>query len=475
MEVTAKELIRRYVFEACEAGSSPDPRESAHAFALDLKTRGLIEVAVRTARRYVRFAVQDYIESASDADPAIIGEIQHRFSYDEVADLYSFWPPGARRAFAVEGEHIRAMKRQYSNPPMGDGLTMNHVAQAWGISRDVFAFIKRELGWTKDQDEFTSEEHLSRTALEMLRDREMRSRGALHRLSAKKQHEQVKADAAKWRAFRESILDEVRAGFASPVQLGELARNDGDRMLVLSPSDLHIGKRGLDDELCDTYGAVLDTTRELAAMGVEAGATRGVLVLGNDWGHVDTPARTTTAGTPQDSASLRRVVRESVRTARDLVVEAARWFQELELLVIPSNHSKAGDLWMVEVLAALFGDVEGISASVSTAERQYRRFGVNLLGFEHGDGAKEGDLGAIMARERACDWGSSLYRYWHIGHMHHLRERDVGGAVVCMAPSLATTDRWHDKKGYLLSQRANVGYLYDAQAGQVARYLRNYG
>lgn len=477
-----KEVIRDHVFAACEAwrnrdpGEWPDPRNSAADFARYLIAEGLTGCPLPSASRYVRFALQDWHESITAETPSIIGNVERRYSHDEENDLYSFWPPGQRRPFAISGEDIRAMKRQYSNPPMGEGLTVNQLCQAWGLSRDLFVFIKRELGWTHDQDEFTAEEHASQTAQEMLRDREMRSRGELHRAAAKAQHERVKADAAKWRRFHDSILEEVRDSLAAPIRLGELALpSDGsNRLAIISPSDLHIGKLDINDRPADTYNAVIETTREIAAMASDAGARRAVLLLGNDWGHVDTPARTTTRGTPQDSQSLRRVVRESVVTARDLVLEVVRWFDEVELRVVPSNHSKTGDLWMVEVLAAMFSDHHGIVAHMDTSERQYMRHGCSLIGFEHGDGAKEADLGAIMAREMPQDWGQTTYRYWHIGHMHHLRERDVGGAVVCMAPSLSTTDRWHDKNGYLLSQRANVGYLYDEYDGQIARYVRNY-
>ena len=238
MGLSKREHIRELVFAALDEGTLPNPRASAQDYARHLIDAGETDCPQPSAARYVRMSVQDYDEAPEEDAPSILSDIQHRSSHDEENDVYSFWPPGNRRPFQIAGSDLRQMKRQYSNPPMGEGLTINALCQAWGLPRDVFKFIARERGWTHDQDEFTSEEHAGQTTAELLRDREMRSRGELHRAAAKQQHAQVKADAAKWRAFHDSILDEVRSSLSAPVQLGELgvlSFGGNERMMVLSP------------------------------------------------------------------------------------------------------------------------------------------------------------------------------------------------------------------------------------------------
>lgn len=471
--MTKKETIRKLVFAVLDGEmDGPDPRECTGTFSDWLTDNGHCDGPKPSNRRYVRFAVQDWRE-AQEESRGILNDLSTRVHYDEESDAYRFWPPGHRRAFAISGDNIREMKRQYSNPPMGEGLSINQLCQAWGLSRDDFVFIKRELHWTHDQDEFTDEEHESRTSQEMLRDRVMRSRGQLHRDAARRDLKQAKEDAAKWRAFAETVLDDLREAWGDPCDVPR-CRPRGRELAVFSPADLHIGKLGIHGYTPEAaHDAVMRTTVALAEDVLARGCDAAQLVLGNDWMHIDTPGKTTTRGTPQDSAPLRDCIRASVRTSRAVVEHLRRSFGGVTVRVVPSNHDQHASFWLVEVLAAYYAGCEDVDVIETTAERQYQRFGRNLLGFEHGDGAKESELPLLMAREAKTDWSQTDWRYWHTGHLHHLKEVDRG-VVICQAPSLSGHDRWHDKKGYVTAERANVAYVYDQEAGQVARLLRRY-
>jgi hypothetical protein len=111
--------------------------------------------------------------------------------------------------------------------------------------------------------------------------------------------------------------------------------------------------------------------------------------------------------------------------------------------------------------------------------RKYVSYGINLLGFTHGNEEKHGDLPTLMAQEAAGLWREDQHREWHLGHYHkkkqltHNPQDTQGGTRVQVLPSLSGTDAWHYRKGYVKTLRAAEAYLWNYTNGYSGHFSVN--
>lgn len=264
-----------------------------------------------------------------------------------------------------------------------------------------------------------------------------------------------------------------------------IKRGEHRRLLECSIFDLHFGKASWFEETGQTYNMdiaerlFLSTIEQMAQMGEDEGVERFILVAGNDLGHVDNLQSTTTAGTPQDNDGHWR---EHFRRIRHMVKRGILRLHEVapvDVLIVPGNHFRQSAYALGEALEDWFWNTDTVTVDNSPRERKYYRYGVNLLGFTHGNEEKTNDLPLIMANEAKAHWSDTYYREWHIGHYHKKRETrflpvdEHGGIRVRVIPSLCATDRWHYMKGYVGNVRSAEAYLWDYDAGLVAQYSVN--
>jgi hypothetical protein len=254
----------------------------------------------------------------------------------------------------------------------------------------------------------------------------------------------------------------------------------GSRLLVLHPTDLHIGKAGADgkgsDEMVKAFWKGLS---QLVFRGLKVGVDRIVSTIGNDWFHIDTLSRTTTRGTPQDTD---RDAFGVVQLGYALAFEYVEWLRAMRLpvdiVVVSSNHDAFAMLGLGHALALRYADVPEVTIHHTAKARQYLSFGKNLLGFTHGHQAKPQNLPRHMADEVPRLWADCPFRYWITGHLHHARHKadlevDSHGVHILQGPSISLTDRWHENEGWTLAQKALVAYTFNADNGHEDRMFCN--
>lgn len=288
------------------------------------------------------------------------------------------------------------------------------------------------------------------------------------------------------------------------IELPERFDEAAGYMLVLDPSDVHIGKLSVASETGHTYDASIAEHRlftgckALIDDAAKVGASHVLLVIGNDISHIDTPRRTSTAGTPQDTDGSIFTIFRAARNAYARVIRyALECGKGVQIVHVPSNHDWVLGYCIAETIAALFADHPNVTASeyaISERHRKYVRFGKNLLGFTHGDGARESDLPQIMMQEARPHMAECLHRYWYVHHYHHkikkalgirpmAREKDHiamtvihGGAGAMEGDNVAVEyvrspsppDGWHDRNGYL-NRQAVEAFIHCPERGQIRR------
>ena len=119
----------------------------------------------------------------------------------------------------------------------------------------------------------------------------------------------VKKDTISYSEVRKELLEELD-NYSPTYKNIERKKSLDPHCLVIDPADIHIGK------LCTSFESGEDYNTQIAVARVIEGV-QGILdkasgfnidkivfIGGNDVLHIDTPKRTTTAGTPQDTDGM---------------------------------------------------------------------------------------------------------------------------------------------------------------------------
>ena len=247
----------------------------------------------------------------------------------------------------------------------------------------------------------------------------------------------------------------------------------GNKLFELPIMDFHIGKlawgeetRGGDYDLDiaeKLYRNVIqDLCTKLVAYGIQPELI--VFPVGQDFFHFDTPATTTTSGTPLDSDTrFQKMYRKGV----ELLVwalEQLRAIAPVKVMWIPGNHDELTSYTAVVGLYHRYHGVEGVEVDLSPTYRKYVHYGNNLIGYAHGH--EEGKrLGGLMQIEAAKQWGETLYREWHIGHRHMEAVKEENGLLIRTISTITATDSWHSRLGFVGATRKAQAFVWDRDNG----------
>ena len=250
-------------------------------------------------------------------------------------------------------------------------------------------------------------------------------------------------------------------------------------MLVIDPADIHIGK------LCSAYETGQDYNQNIAVKRVIEGV-KGLLdksngfnidkilfIGGNDILHTDTPRRTTTSGTPQDTCGMWY---DNFLTAKNLyvdLIEILIQVADVEFVFNPSNHDYQSGFFLAQTIEAHFNNCNNITFNCSMSNRKYSFYGNSLIGTTHGHGAKQHNLGSLMSIEAKKDWATAEHRYFYTHHVHHKSSKDLINVTVETLRSPSPADSWHHRNGYV-SKEAVEAFVHSKENGQVARLTHFY-
>lgn len=261
----------------------------------------------------------------------------------------------------------------------------------------------------------------------------------------------------------------------------KIERTKASHLLVVNPADIHIGKYSSEIETKEKYDTDLAVNRVLDGVVGLLEKTRGFKIekvlfcIGNDVLHIDNVYGTTTKGTPQDTDGKWWEHYQIALALYVKCVEILRTVAPVDVVHCMSNHDYQSGFHLAHTLKSWFRKAEDVTFDVSVAYRKYYQYGQNLIGLEHGDGAKMDKLPLIMAQENPKDWANTKYRYFYLHHIHHkvkhkwLDAKDYIGVTVEYMRSPSASDSWHSRKGYVGTLTAVEGFLHEKDSGQIAR------
>jgi hypothetical protein len=284
------------------------------------------------------------------------------------------------------------------------------------------------------------------------------------------------------------LLKRVEAASPRTPRL-RLKRRRGQPRRALEPCimDPHRGLRSFPPaadhewtpELCDQL--VMDAIENILALAEPYAPFEQIfLPIGNDFFHVDGVFHTTTQGTAQPEAdSWHHTFIGGEQLAINIVDRLAE-VAPVEVYEIPGNHSRQTDFALGRILRAWYRNNRNVSVFADGSPYKFKRYGVNLIGYEHGHSINASRLPALMANERPQDWAETQYREWHLGDQHRKGSAkpsmfEESGVAVEYLPALTGGNEWHRLKGFNHQQRGAMGFVWDYEEGPVARVTVNLG
>lgn len=243
--------------------------------------------------------------------------------------------------------------------------------------------------------------------------------------------------------------------------------------------DFHLGKLAWAEESGVEYDLKIaeklwrKTINDLIIKANNFGEIEEILFpIGQDFFHFDTPRVTTTAGTQLDTDTrwqkmFRKGVELLVWTIDELVKIAP-----IKILWIPGNHDQMLSYAAVVGIYQRYSETKNITVDLSSAPRKYILFGKNLIGYSHGE--KEGKrLQGLMQVEAPELWGKSIFREFHMGHLHTEMTITNNGIIFRRISSITASDAWHAENGFLGSTRQAQAFMWHKELGLQAIFNSN--
>lgn len=280
--------------------------------------------------------------------------------------------------------------------------------------------------------------------------------------------------------LKDRLIADIKA-LAPTRSKAPIIKSVGEKlMLEFGVMDLHVGKFAVAEESGDDYTvkhacelfehAVLSGFKDTAHMNI----SQILWPVGNDMLQFDDIEGHTTRGTlVNGTGRYFQIYRAASKLYRWAIQESLK-VAPVKFITVPGNHDYKSVFHLGEELAAWFHATSGVTFDVEAKPRKYHRFGVNLLGFTHGNEENINILGALMAKESKRDWVATSQHEWHLGHNHRSKiiTESANGVRVRWLPSLSATDSWHFKKGFV-DRRSSEAYVWGSKSGYKSHFSFN--
>jgi len=276
---------------------------------------------------------------------------------------------------------------------------------------------------------------------------------------------EVKQQWVKSDVKKEAILEALQAAVEAmkedirPIPLGKLktpenaSESDMDIIPWFNIGDAHIGalahkmETGFNNDIGITERELTEAMCTLIAE--TPSCNRCVINDLGDATHYETFDGITMGHGHQLDFDTRypKMIAAYVRIMRTIIESALAKFNYIDVIINTGNHSRSNDIFMAELLRALYGDTGRVTVLDNTNVFIPYRMGNTFVMCHHGDKTKHNALSGVMATDYSKDWGESTYRYIYTGHIHH-REvvaKEQAGVIIESWNAMSKGDKYaHD-------------------------------
>jgi hypothetical protein len=259
------------------------------------------------------------------------------------------------------------------------------------------------------------------------------------------------------------------------------AKNVKQNCVVLSISDLHIGKPGVSAETgCAAYTPEIAETlfhtsaHSLLERTKDYNPQTIVLVVGNDFLHIDNPQGMTTGGTRIDySSTYHENFLRGFRMVEQAIARCREYAPRVVVIPVAGNHD-ANSVWHLgHSLELAYRATPSVEVWNAPVNRKYFTWGQCAFMFTHGDAPRSTNYAQIFAADQPKIWGATKFHEVFLGHLHKTQVDEFPGCIVRRISSLTPSDIWHAAKFYIGNLRRAEAFVYNAEHGLIATAIFN--
>lgn len=253
---------------------------------------------------------------------------------------------------------------------------------------------------------------------------------------------------------------------------------DKDLLAVYPIGDAHIGMYAWSEEAGGDYDLKIAESLHGSAMAHLVAKTdpadEALIVDVGDWEHYDNVnGETTKSGNRLDmDTRFHAMIRVSYRILCACIDVALTKHRRVTVIMAPGNHNDILTAARQESLALVYRDNPRVTIVSKAGKFFYYQFHSVLIGVTHGDNGKPEKLAGVMAVDQPLPWGTSEFRYWYTGHVHHKSQQECMGTMWETFRILAPTDAWAHGAGYR-GGREMQSITHHRYYGEVSRHTFN--
>lgn len=163
-----------------------------------------------------------------------------------------------------------------------------------------------------------------------------------------------------------------------------------------------------------------------------------------------------------------KLARVAIRAVRRIIDMMLQKHLLVRVIMAEGNHDPTSSVWLRELCAAMYCDDPRVSVDVRPDPYYGMEWGKNLLLFHHGHKRKPGNIDAVFVAKFREEFGRTEFVYAHMGHMHHIDQKETNLMVVEQHRTLAAPDAYASRGGWMSGRDAQV-ITYCKQYGERAR------
>ena len=265
---------------------------------------------------------------------------------------------------------------------------------------------------------------------------------------------------------------------SSPVVEAIPAYCEEDLLCLIPIGDAHVGMLAWDKECGEDFDLKiaerdLCTAMERLIESAPNAKTCLIADMGDFLHRNDNKNSTPASGNVLDvDGRAIKMMRVAVKILIHSVNLALGKFENVVLRNVFGNHSPEGEQMLSLALELYFHNNPRVKVESTPNKFYYYQHGETLLGFCHGDKIKQGELPMIMASDVPQMWGSSQFRYFFIGHVHHHSLKEYQGCSVESINTLTPNDAWHHGSGYRARKNIKLIVLHK-KYGEIERVTKD--
>lgn len=207
-----------------------------------------------------------------------------------------------------------------------------------------------------------------------------------------------------------------------------------------------------------------------AAIASSPDSETGVLCNLGDMVHFDgMDAITPTGHNLLDSDTrFSKIVRIVIRCLRRVVDMLLHKHKKLIIIMAEGNHDMASSVWLREMFAAMYERDKRITIDTSPDPYYCIEHGQTSLFFHHGHKRKPASVDDVFVAKFREVFGRTKFSYAHMGHMHHVWQKETNLMIVEQHRTLAAKDAYASRGGWLSGREASC-ITYHKDYGQTGR------